>query len=413
MWNHDDAASSFVGLGYCDTSTPNLDPSGLQTTVDALMQQCLSYHKEQELLRHQQMEAVSASSHFVHSLRPDDDNVGTRTKKMEPVGVGVGQSGDPIGDRNTRCTNDVETTTTSNSGSKSTDENGALQLKLNDEDSRREIEEGRARATAIAARFAQQQQPPPQHPQATWVHALSALAPNNLAPNIDSIGDGGAIFVSPAMFAEQRRVSLAREAERNRMALLKNWDYLLLKIEKSSSSNNNSAAELYDLIEATAARDVAAQHRYSLQLQQRKARLMKYYYNTTTGENVATATLPDPRKRKRKRIAANPSSDEKARNTVAIYVAGLPTVESNNMEDTGDGCKDHDESADLESLVRQLFGGYGTIVKVHLYREKSHRQRIKGDCLIVYKYRADVNDHDNKALQSSSLVETVCMQVSV
>ena len=71
--------------------------------------------------------------------------------------------------------------------------------------------------------------------------------------------------------------------------------------------------------------------------------------------------------------------------TVAIYVSGLPVA-------TVD-----------EALMRQLFGAYGTISKVHLYRDKLSG-RWKGDGLVVYK----VDD----ATQMRDLVVTVCGQVS-
>jgi len=68
--------------------------------------------------------------------------------------------------------------------------------------------------------------------------------------------------------------------------------------------------------------------------------------------------------------------------TIGIYITGLPTIHSPELEDT----------------LRTLFGAYGSVNKVIIYTDK-RTKKWKGDGLILYQ-------------SSPKLVETVCSQVS-
>ena len=74
--------------------------------------------------------------------------------------------------------------------------------------------------------------------------------------------------------------------------------------------------------------------------------------------------------------------------TAAIYVSGFPVVQPSVVD---------------EDFVRQLFGSYGKIAKVHLYRNRQD-QTLKGDGLIVYA----IDEKDDVA----SFLESICGQVS-
>jgi hypothetical protein len=82
---------------------------------------------------------------------------------------------------------------------------------------------------------------------------------------------------------------------------------------------------------------------------------------------------------------------------VAIYVSGLPVVsihDKNTENQSENGVKE---------LLYQLFGGYGTIQNIHLYKN-NEKQLLKGDGLVIY----------NCSIQEQGeLIENVCQQVRI
>lgn len=352
MWNDD---ATFLGLGYRQASGGAQDPQ--QTTpavaapiahdaVQALMQQCLAYHEEQEVMRqqHQQQvlfttDSVGSSLQFAHSgavlpaaAAPDakkyHDGVPTEEKVRTP---------------------DASVT-------------------INDDDAHRhqQINDARIRAQEILVRFQLQQQQRALEVGASDPPAATSVFSTDSVPHSDAA-------VSPAVFAEQRRVGLQRESERKHRALIKNLEYVAAK--ESQRIQQLSAA-----VEDTSAREQMAHQQYLVNLEQRKQRIL----------SAGTGALPGAKpRRKESSDRTNPAGATKlneASRTVAIYIAGLP------------------ETVADEVYVRQLFGGYGSVCKVHLYRDK-RSGRLKGDALVVYAI-------DGVTSQARALVGKVCGQVS-
>ena len=74
-----------------------------------------------------------------------------------------------------------------------------------------------------------------------------------------------------------------------------------------------------------------------------------------------------------------------ANESLAIYVSNLPT-----------------DGSVTDQLMEALFGSYGSLRKIHFYRDKA-TDELKGDALVIYNLDRDTD--------KSSLVESVCSQV--
>jgi RNA recognition motif. (a.k.a. RRM, RBD, or RNP domain) len=227
------------------------------------------------------------------------------------------------------------------------------------EDSQKQIQQAQERAQAILMRFQQQQ---------------SAL----LLPGLTlTEEEATAVAASPAVFAEQRRVGLERENKRKHLAMLKNFEYLLHK-------GRSQEAQYQAQIQQAADHEHLAAERYQRQLEERKQRLQGGSQSfDTLNRKKKKSKLNEPKYSKREILDSM--------TTVALYVSGLSSSSSSEAN-----CDD--------VLLRQLFGAYGTIAKVHLYRDKQ-TGRAKGDGLIVYQL-----PHSNSHAPQD-LVHTVCSQV--
>ena len=85
--------------------------------------------------------------------------------------------------------------------------------------------------------------------------------------------------------------------------------------------------------------------------------------------------------------------------SVAIYVSNLPVVDDNERSNNFD---------EEDTMIRALFGSYGSIRKIHFYVDKTTGRR-KGDALVIYSLNLkEQGEQDNEA---SSLTESVCSQV--
>jgi hypothetical protein len=202
------------------------------------------------------------------------------------------------------------------------------------------IRDGQSRAQAILERFQQQQQQLPQQ-----------------------VPDTTTTFHQPSVYRLQRETARAREALRRHRALLCNFATVARAHEKT-------AAVLQQ--QATAAQHVEAQLLLRQQQQYDLQRKQQQQYTSKGSSNTQTA-----RHNNKKRQREQEPSD------AAIYLSGLPI------------------HACTEETIRCLFAGYGTLQRVHLYREKNN-DAFKGDALLLYSTN---HETDNE------LVETVCQQV--
>jgi hypothetical protein len=333
--------TSFLGLGFhVPSSGSNKTGEGAgrsengtqDDVVQTLMQQCMAYHQEQEALRQQEQVQQTQVS--------DDPSIQQHETKF----VMASSVADPTS---------IPTTTDTSSSYPSNSSCIPMSPHLNIDDQQR-IQEARARAQAVIARFHQQQE-----------RLLCTTTNRTQGPSQGS-------EIPPALFAEQRYKGLRREEERKRKMLLKNLDYVLMK-------ESERVGHLTAQIEQSAIYEDLAKRHYHLQLEQRKQRLLQLREGSC--QDVGTS-----------KDHGNQTKDSKQqkRNTpsIAVYVSGLPI----------DGSID-------EAYVRNLFRVYGSLRTVRFYRDKL-TGKLKGDGLVVYNLPSEGND------ATTLLLETVCTQVN-
>jgi RNA recognition motif. (a.k.a. RRM, RBD, or RNP domain) len=269
----------------------------------------------------------------------------------------------------------------------------------------RSVEEGRCRVQAILDRFRQQQQnllmfsgggdsalapdssaQDQELPECDSFHALHQLPqgiPETIQVHAPSASAHGACYPSAALFVEQRTKGLQREALHKHRFLLRNLEYVARREQQR-------AQILADSIDASKLREAHVQDQYSLALLERQ-RLLRESAIIANTSKAAIGSRPrrDVERMKRKAYehgsADINNEPDLTPPSVALYLSGLPV----------DGTVD-------ETFLRRLFEPYGSIQKVHVYRDKTNGQ-LKGDALIVYQ---PSNDAGNV-----NLLSDVCSQV--
>lgn len=169
-------------------------------------------------------------------------------------------------------------------------------------------------------------------------------------------------LLSPAEYAVRRARHFEKEQERLRRAMLKNFEYVVRKDDEALQ------LQLQQL--------QRAQERQAAQQQQQQQQRAGVF---STKAGIGTAK----RQKTEQRRHAQGHLPQQA--TAVVYVSNLPPVPSS------------------EETLRQLFASYGTIQKVHLYRDKATGQ-LKGDGLVVYQV-------SNKEKEAGDLLNDVCLQV--
>lgn len=206
------------------------------------------------------------------------------------------------------------------------------------------IAEARRRAQAVVARF-QAYQPPPSAPDTTSAHVIH---------DYEFVPSGS------SMYKQQRDKALQRERERIQRALLKNLDYLIKSkeraMERLQQNNIDPKAKRHVFMPLSMA-GIGSQQR-------------------------------DKVERKRQRVL-HPSQQQSThhQSTVAVYLSGLSV-----------------EGGDPSAALWQLFGAFGHVERVHLYKTTDHtgNSTIKGDGLVIYKI--------SSVKEGRRLVEHVCAQ---
>lgn len=145
-----------------------------------------------------------------------------------------------------------------------------------------------------------------------------------------------------SVYVEQRRKGFLREERRKQLALLKNLEYI--------SHREQSRMEALSA-------QVSQQSEYLHRIDQR--------LRQNLDQRRAAISKDEPR-------------------TVAVYVSGIKECE--------------------DGLLRQLFESYGTIHKIHRYRDKQTKQ-LKGDGLVIYAANNTKEGND-------TFIETICAQLN-
>ena len=168
----------------------------------------------------------------------------------------------------------------------------------------------------------------------------------------------------------RRRECLDKLKERKRIALLKNLEYVA-RVEDERLQDRLARVQ------------EAQEYHYQLEDYHNQVLELRSTNNKMAMNALQAGIGTEQRQRaekKRKQNTQSTSSD-----SLAIYVSNLPT----------DGSVSDD-------LMRALFGSYGNLRKIHLYRDKQTGE-LKGDALIIYSL--------GQARDRSSITEAVCSQV--
>jgi hypothetical protein len=172
--------------------------------------------------------------------------------------------------------------------------------------------------------------------------------------------------ILPADYRYRRELMLEKERKRLHMAMLKNFEYVARKEEERLK------VKLAQLQE-TRLLEQQLQQQHAAMLRERKQASL-----AISKAGIGTSRRQTLEKsKKRQGLAVSNDNDS----SIAIYLSGLPKTMT-------------------EDSVRQLFASYGSIRRVHLYRQKQTGE-LKGDALVVY----------NAAADRQTIVATACSQV--
>jgi hypothetical protein len=174
--------------------------------------------------------------------------------------------------------------------------------------------------------------------------------------------------ISPADYRYRRECMLEKERTRLHAAMLKNFQYVARREEERMK------VKLAQLQE-TKLLEQQLQQQHAAVLKERKQASLaasKAGIGTFRRQKVEKST-------KREGHAVSNTVDS----SIAFYLSGLP---KNFTEDS----------------VRQLFASYGSIRRVHFYKNKQTGEP-KGDALVVYNVAAG---------DGQALLDTVCLQVT-
>ncbi|GKY90397.1 hypothetical protein MPSEU_000013600 [Mayamaea pseudoterrestris] len=179
--------------------------------------------------------------------------------------------------------------------------------------------------------------------------------------------------LTPEYFRVQREQCLAREANRRRLAMIRNLEFLTRQRDRHLQQLEHQIQQqlLYEN-QIQIAQQAALERRRMQQQQQQHQH-----------------DAPPARK-------PHSSSD----NTLSLYVSGLAT-----MAAATDNA--NDSHNDLVATLTSLFAEFASLKKIHLYQNKQTGQ-LKGDGLVIYHWKP--TDGDEQARQEFIIM--VCSQVS-
>lgn len=236
------------------------------------------------------------------------------------------------------------------------------------------VEEGRARANAILAKFQ----------QLTRDHGVvEADQPPIAGPNAAVGIEGVPLITAPVaaeVFREKREKFFVQEAKRKNIFFVKNLEYVARREARRLQNH------MVQLDEARQWED-QVQDQYRQVLVERKKRLLgggNGDKGMVTQAGIGTAKRK--RVEKEKKRAGNVPASRHLQESLSLsfYLTGIPL-----------------DGSLSEHFIHQLFCSYGKIRKVHFYRNKVSGQ-LKGDALVVY---------DIKPKERDAILRNVCSQV--
>jgi len=376
---------NFTNADDAHQRQPEAAPSAAGDMLKQLMQQCLAYHEKQQQEkvpepppREYPPPQAYQSSPFL--LDPSHDNAYSPTSNdgFQNHSQGVGEEYHPA----SIVPQPMESHIQKNNGSNQELVSSSSPLSTHQKhDIEKFVQEGRSRANAILEKFQQLTrdhgvtQPPPL--QASSSSGL--LVPSASATDWES--------QAASEYRIKRERFLESEKKRKNKFLIKNWEYV------SRRNDRKLQQQLHQLEQAKEWED-QVQDQYRKVLELRKERLLggnKHNKNNTNTNKLSSQAGIGTSKRKRveqekHREGHTPLASGQDK-SAALYLSGMPT-----------------DGSVSEALLHKLFSGYGTIRKIHVYKNKK-TGAFKGDALIVYEVQ--------KLEEIGPLLQSVCSQVSV
>ncbi|CAB9520224.1 expressed unknown protein [Seminavis robusta] len=357
---------AYLGLGYSsyghhgDGGAIGGDGMAGGDLLQSLMQQCLSYHEEQQ----QQQPAPPSRA---PSRAPP-----VLSEERVP-----NESGFIKGDTYERLVDSVvpppqwptsattlpapTTTTTTNVNVSGSTPEAAPTNDTNDnskDPTMTKVEEGRARANAILEKFRRLEQ----------AHGAAA-------PLTTTSTSGCPLLVnSNNEYRQKRQVCLEQEAQRKKQFWIKNLEYVTKRSQKQLQQQLKQINQAQQW-------ESQVQEQYRLALEARKKRL----HSTTTTNTSTTQAGIGTAKRNRVERELQKTTHNHLQQTATIYLTGIPT-----------------NGSVPETTIQNLFSSYGTIRKVHYYRDKQ-TGTLKGDALVVFQSSKNKNEE---------LLQMVCSQMN-
>ena len=385
----------FNGIGY-----HHADNLPLPSAVESLLNECLQYHQEQEIIRSQNNSIASrvhpTTSPVQHSTHNDHVTV------IPTVSVSSSSFVPPQFIPSVlTSSSEIVAPTTSDS--------------LTEQQER--IDQARERAQKILLRFQQQQQV--QQTTPSDVCTNTDIDPTKASTTLAN--DSRKYTMNDIDYVRQRQIGLQREEQRRQTAIIKNLQYVMhqqqRRIEQLTSTIVASTQQpplLPPSVKPENERQ--AYHRH----ESPSAVTDKSDANINGANDKKQRNRNDPKcraslKNRNAQTYDASSTSTTSTNTVAIYISTNPLISTDY---------DNEPPETLlywnESFLHQLFQTYGTIRNIYLYRHKKKKNHqtnclggYKGDGIIVYKLlKANTDDADN-AVQRQTLMDLICGQVRV
>lgn len=359
-------------LGGSSGSNTVCDATNAADMAQALMMQCLAYHQEQEATRQQtngQTRLLPEAEVFPEFVGASERGTASEWQPHHCQDYFKGEITPP------QSYNSAQQTTTQQQPEigyaiNTNEINPSICTSSDDAPKSLDslIEAARARARAVLAQFNQTGDLP-----LTSGKCKIENDENNKTSDPE-LSFQPATQHPPHYYAQQREIGLQREEQRKHRALIKNLEYV-------------SHKESVRIGMLQAAQDQVAQwERIGQQLYQKNLAIRREQLLIQKGHG--RKHIDSHRKPKRPRSnAQNQPLERNSAMTVSIYVSGFPVSGPDAVS---------------EDSARQLFGAYGEIARVHVYRD-NRTQALKGDGLIVYS----VDEQDD----IPSFLASVCGQV--
>ena len=399
--------ASYLGLGYyhhpnqlnpdgnqdesnAQAHAENSNQSAIDDYMNQYLQQCLKYHEEQESIRRQQQQAPPLGSEQPQQGHPPVNQHPQAQQAREKgtvhfISGGVFDIKCEEYDSQTRTTPEDGTGSSAIIKSESADDSQessesdpliSTTLAASSSQIEMAAAQGRQRAQEILLRFQQQQEHLlyNQTVMTTTTIEKQEQEPEAVLSSYHAVVEPP----QPSVFLEQRQRGVQREMLIRKQAMLKNFAYVAEKDRLRSHLLQGHIAHARQLEEQAKAQYEAATFR--------RQQMINSSLMTQAGIGSKKRKKAERLKEKEGHLPSKGNNNEDPK-TVAIYISGLPTDGSLTSE-----------------AVKQLFGSFGTVQKVHFYVNK-HTGEAKGDGLVIFNFEGRGN-------KESEFVEMVCSQVS-